>query len=73
MLTIQIDTRQPDWLAVSFPGPPDREDPIGNDLIREVPGRPAYSGLVGPRKHPDRHALHACNSGQNQHHQITVG
>ena len=39
MLTIQIDTREPDWLAVSFPGTPDRADLIGNDLIREVPGR----------------------------------
>ena len=34
MTTIRIDDKDPTLLAVSFP-----EDPIGNDLIREVPGR----------------------------------
>ena len=34
MTTIQIDEKDPGLLAVSFP-----EDPIGNDLIRDVPGR----------------------------------
>lgn len=34
MITIQIDEKDPNLLAVSFPG-----DPIGNDLIGEVPGR----------------------------------
>ncbi len=34
MITIQIDERDPNLLGVYFPG-----DPIGNDLIREIPGR----------------------------------
>lgn len=34
MITIQIDDKDPTLLAVSF-----AEDPIGNDLIRAVPGR----------------------------------
>ena len=34
MTTIQIDEKDPSLLAVSFP-----DDPIGNDLIREIPGR----------------------------------
>lgn len=34
MITVHIDERDPGLLAVSFP-----EDPIGNNLIREVPGR----------------------------------
>ena len=34
MTTIQIDEKDPTLLAVSFP-----DDPIGNDLIREIPGR----------------------------------
>lgn len=34
MLTISIDDRDSQLLAVSFP-----QDPIGNDLIRDVPGR----------------------------------
>ncbi len=34
MIIIQIDERDPGLLAVYFP-----EDPIGNDLIRAVPGR----------------------------------
>jgi integrase/recombinase XerD len=34
MTTIQIDERDPTLLGVYFPG-----NPIGNDLIREVPGR----------------------------------
>lgn len=34
MITIHIDDRDPSLLAVSFP-----QDPTGNDLIREVPGR----------------------------------
>ncbi len=34
MTTIQIDEKDPGLLAIYFP-----EDPIGNDLIREVPGR----------------------------------
>lgn len=34
MITIRIDEKKPALLAVSFP-----EDPAGNDLIREVPGR----------------------------------
>jgi integrase/recombinase XerD len=34
MTTIQIDEKDPTLLAVSFPN-----DPIGNDLIREIPGR----------------------------------
>lgn len=34
MVTIQIDEREPTLLGVYFPA-----DPIGNDLIREVPGR----------------------------------
>jgi integrase/recombinase XerD len=39
MITIRIDHREPTLLAVSFP-----EDPIGNDLIRSVPGyRFSYS------------------------------
>ena len=40
MTTIRIDDKDPSLLAVFFP-----EDPIGNDLIREVPGRRwSYSG-----------------------------
>lgn len=39
MITIRIDHKDPALLAVFFPGPPDRENPLGNDLIREVPGR----------------------------------
>ena len=39
MTTIRIDDKDPSLLAISFPGTPDREDPIGNDLIRDVPGR----------------------------------
>ncbi|UFH54500.1 site-specific integrase [Spirosoma sp. KNUC1025] len=34
MITIRIDDRDPALLAVSFP-----DDPTGNDLVREVPGR----------------------------------
>jgi site-specific recombinase XerD len=34
MITIRLDEKDASLLAVSFP-----EDPIGNDLIREVPGR----------------------------------
>lgn len=34
MITIQLDEKDPNLLAVSFPG-----DPIGNDLIGQVPGR----------------------------------
>lgn len=34
MTTIQIDGKDPGLLAVSFP-----KDPIGNDLVREIPGR----------------------------------
>ncbi|GAB3643325.1 tyrosine-type recombinase/integrase [Spirosoma arcticum] len=34
MTTIQIDGKDPGLLAVCFP-----QDPIGNDLIREIPGR----------------------------------
>ncbi|GAB2557891.1 tyrosine-type recombinase/integrase [Spirosoma areae] len=34
MLTIHIDEKDPALLAVRFP-----EDPVGNDLLREVPGR----------------------------------
>ena len=34
MVTIRIDNKDPSLLAVSFP-----EDPLGNELIREVPGR----------------------------------
>jgi integrase/recombinase XerD len=34
MITIRIDEQDPAWLAVSFP-----EDPVGNDLIRQIPGR----------------------------------
>lgn len=34
MITIRIDEKDPGLLTVSFP-----EDPIGNDLIRQVPGR----------------------------------
>lgn len=34
MVTIQLDERDPSLLGVYFPA-----DPIGNDLIREVPGR----------------------------------
>lgn len=34
MVTIRIDERDLAWLGVYFP-----EDPIGNDLIRQVPGR----------------------------------
>ena len=34
MITIRIDEKEPGLLAVVFP-----ENPIGNDLIREVPGR----------------------------------
>ncbi|MBN8820549.1 MULTISPECIES: site-specific integrase [unclassified Spirosoma] len=34
MITIQIDEKDVTLLAVSFP-----EDPVGNDLIRQVPGR----------------------------------
>lgn len=34
MITIRIDDKDPGLLAIYFP-----EDPIGNDLIREVPGR----------------------------------
>ena len=34
MITIRIDEKVPSLLAVSFP-----EDTIGNDLIREIPGR----------------------------------
>lgn len=34
MVTIQIDERDPTMLGVYFP-----EDPFGNDLIKEVPGR----------------------------------
>ena len=34
MTTIQIDEKDPTLLAISFPN-----DPIGNDLIREIPGR----------------------------------
>lgn len=34
MITIRIDEKDPGLLAVSFP-----EDPIGNDLIREIMGR----------------------------------
>lgn len=44
MITVRIDDKDPTLLAVHFPGTapadrPDREDPIGNDLVREVPGR----------------------------------
>ncbi len=34
MITVRIDDKDPSLLAVSFP-----EDPIGNDLIRDIPGR----------------------------------
>lgn len=34
MTTIHIDDKDPGLLAVCFP-----EDPIGNDLVREIPGR----------------------------------
>ena len=34
MITIRIDERDAGLLAVSFV-----EDPIGNDLIRQIPGR----------------------------------